>query len=184
MSKPKHTPKELGSYLVYPNACIESRVVHGQWKDARTIQPLDNGDGYLFVRLTINGKRKKWMLHKLMAELFLEPRPSKFHEIRHLDGLKQNNRADNLAWGTRKENADDRENHGRTSRGLGHSNYIKKGISKSKADAQLIAAAPEMLEALEMLQKYYGSSDNEGLIMWRKGLSLADSVIKKARGES
>ncbi|MGA0525000.1 hypothetical protein ACO2WH_24370, partial [Escherichia coli] len=32
----------------------------------------------------------------------------------------------NLEWGTRKENADDRERHGRTSRGEAHSAAIRR----------------------------------------------------------
>jgi hypothetical protein len=60
-----------------------------------------------------------------VAAQFLPERPSPEHEVRHLDGNKDNPHADNLAWGTRKENADDRERHGRTSRGSAHSAAIR-----------------------------------------------------------
>lgn len=42
-------------------------------------------------------------VHKLVALAFLGPRPEG-HDVRHLDGNPQNNRADNLAYGTRAEN--------------------------------------------------------------------------------
>ena len=45
--------------------------------------------------------------------------------LRHLDGNKTNPHADNLAWGTQKENAADRERHGKTSRGSKHSAAIR-----------------------------------------------------------
>lgn len=95
---------------------------------ARPLIAHPNSHGYLRVRLLIDGKRKSFFVHKLVAERFLEPRPSPKHEIRHLDGNKLNNSSDNLAWGTRQDNADDREKHGRTSRGQNHSEAIKKGI--------------------------------------------------------
>lgn len=73
-----------------------------------------NDDGYPSVRLTIGGKRTRYAVHVLVARAHLPSRPSPRHEVRHLDGNKLNPRADNLAWGTRKDNADDRERHGRT----------------------------------------------------------------------
>lgn len=95
---------------------------------ARQLTAHPNSHGYLRVRIVVNGKRKSAFVHRLVAEKFLEPRPSPQHEIRHLDGNRQNNSSDNLAWGTRKDNAADREAHGRTSRGEKHSEAIKKGI--------------------------------------------------------
>lgn len=94
----------------------------------REMRQHPNSHGYMRVRLTIGGKRVARLVHKLMADKYLPPRPSPAHEIRHLDGDRTNNRADNLQWGTRKDNADDRERHGRTSRGPKHSAAIKVGL--------------------------------------------------------
>lgn len=76
-----------------------------------------NSHGYPRVRLTVNGKRRVFLVHKLVAAAFLPPRPSIKHEVRHLDGRKSNNRSSNLEWGTSKENAADRDKHGTTARG-------------------------------------------------------------------
>lgn len=84
-----------------------------------------NADGYPSVRLMFGGKRKRVSVHALVAQTHLPPRPSSLHQIRHLDGDCRNAKAENLAWGTAKENAEDRENHGRTSRGERHSASIK-----------------------------------------------------------
>jgi len=180
--KTKHTPVKLGSYTIYASGEIVSEIQHGKWKGARAIKPLSNGDGYYFVRLTVNGKRKKWLLHKLIAECFLTKPDHENAQIRHLDGNTFNNNVNNLAWGTAKENAEDRMNHGRTSRGLKHSSYIKKGLSDAKANAHLIAAAPEMLEALELAANILMNAGQKPL----KGNNfyIIDQVIKKARGES
>lgn len=87
-----------------------------------------NADGYPSVRLSVNGGRRRIAVYKLVAESFLPPRPSEKHQVRHLDGNKMNSCAENLAWGTAKENAWDRDKHGTTSRGAKHSNAIKNGM--------------------------------------------------------
>jgi hypothetical protein len=84
-----------------------------------------NSHGYPSVRLTTDGKRVRKPVHVLVATKFLPPRLSPQHQVRHLDGNPLNNHADNLAWGTAKENAADRERHGRTSRGSEHSKAIR-----------------------------------------------------------
>jgi len=86
-----------------------------------------NSDGYLSVRLIIAGKRRRMSVHKLVALEFIGHRPVNT-QIRHLDGNKLNNHKDNIAYGTALENAMDREKHGKTSRGLIHSQKIKQGI--------------------------------------------------------
>lgn len=100
------------------------------------MRQLPNSDGYPSVRIFVDGKRKHIAVHSLVALHFLPPRPSENHEIRHLDGNKLNPNADNLAWGTRKENADDREKHGRTSRGERHSKIIRAAISNTEGGAE------------------------------------------------
>ena len=44
-------------------------------------------------------------VHQIVAEAFLEPKPSSTHVIDHKDTNKCNNRPDNLRWATRLENA-------------------------------------------------------------------------------
>ena len=73
--------------------------------------------GYLFVRL--GSKNNPQPVHRLMLITFIGPRP-KGMQCRHLDGNKENNRLDNLCWGTPKENQADRRKHGTDSRGITH----------------------------------------------------------------
>lgn len=51
-------------------------------------------------------------VHVLVLEAFDRPRP-KGAVCRHLDGNPINNHLSNLAWGTHKENTEDRKRHGR-----------------------------------------------------------------------
>lgn len=89
--------------------------------------------GYLCVRVvTSSGKRVRRMVHQLVMHYYGADRPSALHEIRHLDGNPLNNHIRNLAWGTKKDNAADRDTHGRTSRGAAHSAAIKASTHRQR----------------------------------------------------
>lgn len=63
-----------------------------------------NKTGYVEMCLyDENHKPHYCLLHRLVAEAFCE-RPDGADEVNHIDGNKQNNRADNLEWVTRAEN--------------------------------------------------------------------------------
>jgi hypothetical protein len=119
-----HTP----GYRVTEDGRVFSLGHNWRGYGEREMRQQLNASGYPSVRLTIGGKRKRLPVHRLVALTYLGPRPSPRHEVRHLDGCKLNNRVENLAWGTAKENAEDRARHGRTSHGIRHSIAIKKGL--------------------------------------------------------
>jgi hypothetical protein len=50
--------------------------------------------------------------HILVCEAFHGPKPEPHHEVRHLNGNGQDNRPENLAWGTKSENRADAVRHG------------------------------------------------------------------------
>lgn len=134
----KHRSVTLAGYEVTRDGRIVSTT---NWRGmgTRELAQQPNADGYPSVRVTLAGKRVRYAVHSLVALAHLPPRPSPAHEVRHLDGNKLNPHADNLAWGTRKENADDRELHGRTSRGARHSAFIKASNQAERARAYSLA---------------------------------------------
>ena len=69
----------------------------------KVLSVYDNGTGYKFVNLQINGKKKKHYIHRLVAEHFLEKREGA-NVINHKDYNPSNNEASNLEWCTQKEN--------------------------------------------------------------------------------
>ena len=93
----------------------------------RPLVPVPAAGGYLKVRVNVNGNRTNRKVHRLVAEAFFGPCPEGA-QVRHLDGDKANNAATNLAYGTAKENADDREAHGTTARG--HRNGYSKRFDR------------------------------------------------------
>ena len=69
----------------------------------RSLKPLDNGLGYLRVRVKDNGKKKHKYIHRLVAETFLS-NPHSYTEVNHRNGDKSDNRVENLEWCSRSQN--------------------------------------------------------------------------------
>ena len=61
-------------------------------------------------------KEGRAYVHRLVCEAFHGPAPEGA-QVRHLDGNNRNNCADNLAWGTQKENHADKLKHGTSPKG-------------------------------------------------------------------
>lgn len=72
------------------------------------IRPAKTQYGHLMV---VPQRRKNRLVHRLVAEAFIGPRPEGA-DIRHLNGVHTDNRAVNLAYGTRTENIMDAIAHG------------------------------------------------------------------------
>lgn len=60
--------------------------------------------GYKMVRLTINGSKKGYAVHRLVAETFI-PNPDNLPIVNHKNGDKTNNNKDNLEIVSKSENA-------------------------------------------------------------------------------
>lgn len=60
-------------------------------------------DGYLFITLRKDEKHKGFRVHRLVAQAFISNITSK-ETINHLNGIKDDNRVENLEWCTRSEN--------------------------------------------------------------------------------
>lgn len=68
------------------------------------LRPTRGSNGYLTVSLFWDNVKHTRTVHKLVALAFLGTPPTPAHELNHLDGVRTNNRADNLAWVTSSEN--------------------------------------------------------------------------------
>jgi hypothetical protein len=59
--------------------------------------------GYLQVNLYKNGKFKTKLIHRLVAETYIN-NPNNFKQVNHINGIKDDNRVENLEWVTAKQN--------------------------------------------------------------------------------
>lgn len=59
--------------------------------------------GYVSVKLYKNGNHQKYNIHRLVAISFI-PNPFNKETVNHINGIKNDNRMDNLEWATYKEN--------------------------------------------------------------------------------
>ena len=86
-------------YYIYADGRIESH----KYQTPRILKPKQRKNGYLSVTLRIDGTSEEWLVHRLVATLFI-PNPEHKPQVDHIDGDKTNNNVQNLKWCTPKEN--------------------------------------------------------------------------------
>ncbi len=100
-------------YLVSDEGKVLSCLYNfGMRESYRELRPSHDAKGY--PGLTLCGPeniRRKVRVHRLVAEAFI-PNPMLLPCVRHIDGNSSNPRADNLQWGTYRENEQDKRAHG------------------------------------------------------------------------
>ena len=69
----------------------------------RLLNPFPNQNGYKQVLLTKNGIGKPFTVQKLVAHTFILNLKDRT-ELNHINGIKSDNRVNNLEWSTRSEN--------------------------------------------------------------------------------
>ena len=131
--------------------------------------------GYSRVCLQRKGKVKLWTVHRLVAETFI-PNPENKPYINHINGVKTDNRVENLEWCTQKENVQ---------------HAIKTGLKRCGVDsvkAKLteeqvvyIRENPSNLTCAELARKFNTHLSNVSLIQQGKTFKNTGGAIREAR---
>jgi hypothetical protein len=78
--------------------------INGKYKQKeRILKPGQYSNDYYFVYLCDNSKKKSCSIHRLIALAFI-PNPLNKPHINHINGIRTDNKIENLEWCTRSEN--------------------------------------------------------------------------------
>ena len=101
----------LGDLLMRKNKDFENYFINAEGKIFKEtniglteLKPyLDSKGRYLMIKLSKDGKRYVKLMHRIVAEAYLE-NPNNLPEVNHKDKNPSNNKVENLNWCSRKEN--------------------------------------------------------------------------------
>ena len=120
-------------------------------RNGKILKPSSDNHGYLKVKLCKNGMRGDFMIHRIVASLFI-PNPQNKIQIDHIDTNRANNNVNNLKWATPSENTNNPITIKKRAEALKSSieskmvkvlqydlkgNFIKEWKSQSEASRQL-----------------------------------------------
>lgn len=99
----------------------------------RIMKQRKNNKDYHIICLSKDGKKKTFLVHRLVAIAFIE-NPDNLEQVNHKDGNKSNNSKDNLEWMTQPDNMKHAYDNNLRDRGIGRklSQETKDKMSKSR----------------------------------------------------
>jgi len=98
----------------------------------KKLKPQYTHQGYTKTQLTINDIQKGYLIHRLVAIEFI-PNPENKKTVNHINGIKDDNRIENLEWATQLEN-----NRHAIAAGLVNWDHLKLRVGKNHPNSKSI----------------------------------------------
>lgn len=143
----KQIEKYGGNYAVSDKGRVIS--IRADKGFAKIMSQHDNGHGYKHVHFRQKTKSYNIYVHRLVAEAFI-PNPKNKPDVNHKNGIRHDNRVENLEWVTAQEN-----NHDMYKRG-----YVVSEKTKAKMRiSNKIAHAKDIkpVKCIETSKVYFGA---------------------------
>lgn len=140
----------------YPNYEVSNLGNVRNKKTGKVLKPDKTIKGYLRVNFLKDGKLKHYLVHRLVATVFI-PNPENKPQVNHIDGDKTNNQVENLEWNTYSENL---KHAFRT--GLNHiiitnkNNFKTNNPSVKKRQKVRCIETQQEFESLSSASRYFG----------------------------
>lgn len=160
MEQWKDIPGYEGFYQVSNKGRVKSLLNNG-----RILSTPINTSGYPNVNLCKDGERRIWRVHRLVAIAFLG---ASNLQVNHINGVKRDNRVENLEWVSQSENGRHAHRTG-LNKGVRGSNHPMAKLTDQQVTEIRIKYKP-FKYTLSMLSKEYGVDD-----------SIISGIIKNKR---
>lgn len=149
--------RSLDRYIKYSNG--RTQLARG-----KILNCFLKGNGYISVDLYLNKKKRKYYVHRLVAETFIS-NPENKPTVNHLDEDRSNNCVTNLEWATYEENLNYGSHPEKMSKAMTNNPLISRRVVQMTLDLEIIKEYPSATEAGRQL-----------------GIP-ATSIIRNCRGE-
>lgn len=130
------------------------------------------GKEYKMVKISKGNTRKDYFIHKLVAEAFI-PNPDNLPCINHINGIKTDNRVENLEWCSYSHNIREAFRLGLSHNKTGKGNGRSKAVDQYSIDGKFIKRWESMRQAeitlkiLHIHEVCQGKRKTIGGYIWR-----------------
>lgn len=128
----------------------KGEIISYKGKEPKNLKLQENNKGYLFIRLRHHSPK----IHRLVAKSFI-PNPENKEQVNHINGIKSDNRVENLEWVTNQQNREHAIN-------VGLKNEIEYNIAQYDLEDNLLNVFYTAQDALDFLNISNKRSGNIG----------------------